>query len=60
MSNGRNNLMDFLLRAVWVVGYAILIRVFILLRKIESLFERRSKEPRTVSEPAVHSGNARR
>ena len=57
MSIGRNKLLDFLLRALWVVGYAILIRFFILLRKIENLFERDAKAS---PEPAVSSGDVQR
>jgi hypothetical protein len=57
MSTGRNKFADFLLRAVWVIGYAILIRAFILLRKIELLFVREAK---TSPEPAVRTESASR
>jgi hypothetical protein len=32
---------DFLLRAVWVAGYAVLIRVFIIAKSIETLGSKR-------------------
>jgi len=35
---------DFILRASWVIGYAFLMKVFILLRGIEEY--RRGKKPR--------------
>jgi hypothetical protein len=34
-------LVDFLLRAAWVAGYAVLIRVFILAKSIETLGSKR-------------------
>jgi hypothetical protein len=57
MSIGRNKFEDFFLRAAWVVGYAVLIRAFILLRKVELLFARESK---TSSPPAYTAESASR
>jgi hypothetical protein len=59
MSTGRNKIADFFLRAAWVIGYAILIRAFILLRKIELLFARESKT-KAASEAAIRSGTGSR
>ena len=36
---------DFLLRAVWVAGYAVLIRLFILAKAIENVGSKRNARP---------------